>query len=221
MSQLLAGAGSAFSSLGSQVAAQASVPHQDLGLVVSLLLLWSSIGASVGDAVAGQYWGANMPVNLRKYLPPSVNDTEIEGFYADITTIKEYDFGSVVREGATRAYECVTFSPDPLCKLELTSAILPHARRVTVFPLWSAALGLSFVCLIAACFQVSSRAAPPLPSPQPLTPPARRPQSNYFLGESQNAYDHKDTSGRVVVDDKNEHVERKTLKQKVLGFWDF
>lgn len=142
MSQLLAGAGSAFSSLGSQVAAQASVPHQDLGLVVSLLLLWSSIGASVGeynrgsslvlgrllafaefdadspspfraplsfslagDAIAGQYWGSRMPSNLRQYLPASINDTEVESFYADITTIKEYDFGSAVREGATRAYE--------------------------------------------------------------------------------------------------------------------
>lgn len=105
MSQLLAGAGSAFSSLGSQVAAQASVPHQDLGLVVSLLLLWSSIGASVGDAIAGQYWGSRMPTNLRQFLPASVNDTEVASFFADITTIKEYDFGSVVREGATKAYE--------------------------------------------------------------------------------------------------------------------
>lgn len=73
-----------------------------------------------------------MPVALRNFLPASVNDTEVEGFYGDITLIKEYPFGDVVREGATRAYE------------------------QTVFPLWSAALGLSFVCLIAACFQVSS-----------------------------------------------------------------
>ncbi|ORY62845.1 major facilitator superfamily domain-containing protein [Leucosporidium creatinivorum] len=174
MSQLLAGAGSAFSSLGSQVAAQASVPHQDLGLVVSLLLLWSSIGASVGDAIAGQYWGSRMPGNLRQYLPASINDTEVESFYADITTIKEYDFGSLVREGATKAYE------------------------VTVFPLWSAALGLSFVCLICACFQ-----------------------SNFFLGDAQNSYDHKDTSGHVVADDKDEHVERKTLRQKILRVWDW
>ncbi|GAA5868813.1 hypothetical protein JCM1840_005127 [Sporobolomyces johnsonii] len=173
MSQVLAGAGSAFSSLGSQVAAQASVPHQYLALVCSLLLLWSSIGAAIGEAVAGQYWGSHMPGNLRQYLPASVNDTEVRQFYDDITTIKQYDFGSVVREGATKAYE------------------------VTVYPLWSAALGISFICLIAACFQ-----------------------KNYYLGDTQNSYDHKDTSGHVVDDDKDEHVERKTLKQKLVRFWD-
>ncbi|GAA5996014.1 uncharacterized protein JCM10292_004891 [Rhodotorula paludigena] len=173
MSQLLGGIGSAFSSIGSQVSVQASVPHQDVALVAALLLLWSSIGASVGDAIAGQWWGQEMPLNLRKYLPSSVNDTEVETFFGDITTIKEYDFGSVVREGATKAYE------------------------VTVFPLWAAALGVSFVCLIAAMFQ-----------------------SNFFLGDSQNAYDHKDTQGHVVADDKDQYVERKTLKQKIFRFWD-
>jgi hypothetical protein len=43
---------------------------------------------------------------------------------------------------------------------------------------------------------------------------------NYYLGDSQNAYDHKDSSGRVVENDGNEIVERKTLKQKILRFWD-
>ncbi|BGP18788.1 hypothetical protein JCM10213v2_006868 [Rhodosporidiobolus nylandii] len=177
MSQLLAGAGSAFSSLGSQLAAQASVPHTDLALVCALLLLWSSIGAAIGEAVAGQYWGAHMPDNLAKYIPSSAaNTTEIEGFYLDITTIKAYDWGSAVREGATKAYEA------------------------TVYPLWSAALGLSFICLIAACFQ-----------------------KNYSLGDSQNAYDHKDTSGRVVAGetDSVDVVEKKTTWQKVWRFWDF
>ncbi|GAA5857421.1 hypothetical protein JCM5353_004053 [Sporobolomyces roseus] len=170
MSQFLSGAGSAFSSLGSQVAAQASVPHQDLALVCSLLLLWSSVGAAVGEAVAGQYWGAHMPENLRKYLPSSVSDEEVSSFYMDITMIKAYEFGSAVRNGATRAYE------------------------VTVFPLWAAALGISFICIAAACFQ-----------------------KNYYLGQSQNAYDHKDTSGRIVSDTKEQVVKRKFTLAR---FWD-
>ncbi|GAA6009157.1 hypothetical protein JCM10207_004286 [Rhodosporidiobolus poonsookiae] len=169
MSQLLAGAGSAFSSLGSQVAAQASVPHQDLALVCALLLLWSSIGAAIGEAVAGQYWGGHMPGNLAKYLP-GVNETEIESFYGDITLIKDYPWGSTIREGAIKAYDA------------------------TVFPLWSAALGLSFLVLILCFFQ-----------------------SNYKLGRSQNAYDHKDTSGHVVAEEKEETGER-TLIQKLMRF---
>ncbi|GAA6011435.1 hypothetical protein JCM11491_002784 [Sporobolomyces phaffii] len=173
MSQFLSGAGSAFSSLGSQVATQASVPHQDLALVCALLLLWSSVGGAIGEAVAGQHWGSNMPKNLRKYLPASVTDEEITSFYDDITAIKDYDFGSAVRQGAIKAYD------------------------KTVYPLWAAGLGVSFICIIAACFQ-----------------------KNYYLGNSQNAYDHKDSSGRVVADDRDHVVERKTLKQKILRFWD-
>ncbi|GAA5884130.1 hypothetical protein JCM6882_002152 [Rhodosporidiobolus microsporus] len=171
VSQLFAGAGSAFSSLGSQIAAQASVPHQDLALVCSLLLLWSSIGAAIGDAVAGQYWGHHMPGNLAKYIP-SLNETEIEGLYADVTVVKAYEWGSEIREGAIKAYD------------------------VTVFPLWGAALGLGCLTLIIACFQ-----------------------KNYYLGSSQNAYDHKDTEGHVVADDKDEHVEATGWK-KALRFWD-
>lgn len=83
MSQFLSGAGSAFSSLGSQIASQASVPHQDLALVCALLLLWSSVGGAIGEAVAGQYWGSHMPENLRKYLPASVSDEEVSSFYDD------------------------------------------------------------------------------------------------------------------------------------------
>ncbi|GAA5873360.1 hypothetical protein JCM16303_001101 [Sporobolomyces ruberrimus] len=173
MSQFLSGAGSAFSSLGSQIASQASVPHQDLALVCALLLLWSSVGGAIGEAVAGQYWGSHMPENLRKYLPASVSDEEVSSFYDDITVIKDYDFASVIRQGAIKAYD------------------------VTVYPLWTAGLGISFICIIAACFQ-----------------------KNYYLGNTQNAYDHKDSSGRVVADDGDEYIPRKTLKQKLLRFWD-
>ncbi|GAA6044621.1 hypothetical protein JCM8097_003410 [Rhodosporidiobolus ruineniae] len=177
ISQLFAGAGSAFSSLGSQVAAQASVPHQDLALVCALLLLWSSVGAAIGDAVAGQHWGATMPTNLRKYIPVSAaNDTEILGFYGDITQIRAYDWSSVIRQGATRAYE------------------------VTVFPLWSAALGLSFICLIAACLQ-----------------------KNYKLDDRQNGFDDTDVQGHVVAraaGEVKDVVEKKTGWQRVWRVWD-
>ncbi|GAA5842134.1 hypothetical protein JCM11251_006535 [Rhodosporidiobolus azoricus] len=128
VSQLFAGAGSAFSSLGSQVAAQASVPHQDLALVCALLLLWSSVGAAIGDAVGGQWWGSHMPQKLAKYIP-SLNATEIEALYDDVTLVKSYEWGSEVRDGAIKAYD------------------------ETVFPLWGAALGLGCLTLIIACFQ--------------------------------------------------------------------
>ncbi|GAA6006225.1 uncharacterized protein JCM10292_000027 [Rhodotorula paludigena] len=173
MSQFLAGAGSAFSVIGSQVGSQASVPHQDVALAISLLSLWSSIGAAIGNSIASQVWQNNMPGNLRQYIPTGLaNDTQIAGFFADITSIKAYDFNSDVRQGAIKAYE------------------------ETCFPLWAAALGLSFLALLAACFQ-----------------------TNFYLGDSQNSFDHKDTAGHVVKEARSEHVEA-TGWRRYLRFWD-
>ncbi|GAA5842803.1 hypothetical protein JCM11251_001494 [Rhodosporidiobolus azoricus] len=177
MSQLLAGIGSAFSSIGSQVGSQASVPHQDVALTIALLTLWSSVGASVGNAIAAQHWGKYMPTNLREFIPVSAaNDTEIQQFFLSITTIKAYPYDSPVRQGATLAYE------------------------KTMYPLYCAALGLGFIPFIAACCQ-----------------------SNFHLGDSQNAYDLKDTTGRIVEEQgkQGEESQPKTLKAKFLDLFGF
>ncbi|GAA5833832.1 hypothetical protein JCM11251_005980 [Rhodosporidiobolus azoricus] len=173
MSQVFTGLGGAMSVVGSQVSSQASVPHQDVALVIALLALWTAIGGAIGQAVSAGVWENHMPTNLRKYLPESVNDTMVETFFGDITQIKAYDYNDPIRQGAIRAYE------------------------KTVFPLWAAALGLSFIMLIAALFQ-----------------------TNYYLGDSQNAYDHKDTSGKEVADPKNENVEVGKGWRRLLRIWD-
>merc|ERR1711977_606559 len=67
----------------------------------------------------------------------------------------------------------------------------------TVYPMWAAALGLSFISVIAGCFQ-----------------------TNYYLGNQQNAYDNKDVTG-APTDAPDGRVEPKTKMQKILRFWDF
>lgn len=69
--------------VGSQVASQACVPHQDVALVISLLSLWTAIGAAVGSAVAVGVWGHYMPLNLRAFIPQSVSDAQITEFFGD------------------------------------------------------------------------------------------------------------------------------------------
>ncbi|KZV71867.1 hypothetical protein PENSPDRAFT_650291 [Peniophora sp. CONT] len=130
-SQVLTGMGGAFSVIGSQVAAQASVPHQDMTLVMALLSLWSSVGASIGSAIGSVMWAQWMPGNLREFLPASVNDTQVAEFYADITLIRAYDFNDPVRQGAIEAY------------------------RHTLWGFFVPALVLSFISLGAACFQTN------------------------------------------------------------------
>lgn len=171
MSQVLAGAGGAFSVVASQVSSQGSVPHQDVALVIALLSLWTAIGGAIGTAIASGVWTSSMPGNLRRFIPLSTSDEDIALFFADITTIKALPFDSEVRQGAIRAYE------------------------TTVYPLWAGALGLSFVSLIAGLFQ-----------------------TNYYLGDQQNAYDNKDITGETL------HVEHevkpKTKWQRMARFWD-
>lgn len=58
------------------------------------------------------------------------------------------------------------------------------------------ALGLSFIALIAACFQ-----------------------TNYYLGEAQNAVTNTDTAGRPVEHGPHK-IEAKTTWQKIYRCWD-
>jgi hypothetical protein len=104
MSQILVGMGGAFSVVGSRVSSQASVPHQDVAIVIALLSLWSSIGAAIGAAIAAVIWSNKMPANLRRYLPASVTDAQVKKFYSNIKTIRTYAYDSDIRQGAITAY---------------------------------------------------------------------------------------------------------------------
>lgn len=67
----------------------------------------------------------------------------------------------------------------------------------TVFPLWAGALGLSFIPLIAACYQ-----------------------TNYYLGTQQNAYDNKDTKGNLTNETGHKVTPRKGVWGKIMRIWD-
>ncbi|KAJ2956538.1 hypothetical protein NQZ79_g7636 [Umbelopsis isabellina] len=82
---LVVSLGGAFSVIGSQVASQASVPHHDMATAISLLSLWSSLGAAIGQAIASAIWTNMMPANLEYYLAGYANSTEIAEIYGSIT----------------------------------------------------------------------------------------------------------------------------------------
>ncbi|KAF9262039.1 MFS general substrate transporter [Marasmius fiardii PR-910] len=122
MSQVLIGAGGAFSVVGSRVASQASVPHQDLALSISLLSLFTGIGSAVGSALAAVIWTDKMPGLLRQHLPSSVTDRQVTTFFGNIRTIRTYPMSSPIRTGAIEAYRetlwylvvpalCISFIP--------------------------------------------------------------------------------------------------------------
>lgn len=129
--QILVGAGGAFSVVGSRVASQASVPHQDMALTISLLALWSKIGSAIGAAIAAVIWAKYMPRQLRAHLPASVTDKQITTFFKNIKAIRDYPFDHPVRQGAITAYQNT-----------LWYLIVP-------------AVSLSFIPLIASLFQTN------------------------------------------------------------------
>ncbi|KAL0580016.1 hypothetical protein V5O48_002019 [Marasmius crinis-equi] len=129
MSQVLIGAGGAFSVVGSRVASQASVPHQDLALSISILALFTNIGSAIGSALAAVIWSGKMPGLLREHLPSSVTNVQVTKFFGNIKAIRTYDYDSPVRQGAIAAYRetlwylvvpalCISFIPVILALLQ-------------------------------------------------------------------------------------------------------
>lgn len=108
-SQLLIGIGGACSVVGSSVACQASVPHQDVGLAISLLNLVSSIGSAIGSAVGGAIWTGKMYNALRRYIPSSVSDADVYKYYGDIDLLHQLPMDDPIRTGAIEAYFHVVY----------------------------------------------------------------------------------------------------------------
>jgi len=130
MSQIMIGWGGAFSVVGSRVASQASVTHQDMATVIALLSLWSKIGSAIGSAAASATWSHWMKKNLKLYVP-GITDAEVNKYFLSIRTIKTLPFESPVRQGAIVAY------------------------RETLYYLLVPAVALSFIPLIASLFQTN------------------------------------------------------------------
>lgn len=129
MTQVLIGGGGSLAVVGTRVASQASVPHQDVALTISLLALWSSIGRGIGSAIASVIWANQMPKQLRKYLPAKATDKDVQALFNDIKKLRTaYAFDTDMKKGAIEAYQNA------------------------LYYLLAPALGLAFVPLIAAFF---------------------------------------------------------------------
>ncbi|KAE8155087.1 MFS general substrate transporter [Aspergillus avenaceus] len=130
MAMILIGVGGSMSVVGSRVASQASVPHQDVALAISMLSLWSKIGRAIGSAVVAVIWAQQMPRQLRRYLPATATDAEIKALFGSPRSIRQrYEFTDPMRVGAIVAY------------------------RHALYYCLATAMGLAFVPLIASLFQ--------------------------------------------------------------------
>jgi hypothetical protein len=129
LAMILVGFGGSMSVVGSRVASEASVPHQDVALVISLLSLWSKVGSAIGSAIVVVIWSSQMPDQLRAHLPSTATEADVKKLFGQVTLIRSYEFHDPMRVGAIMAY------------------------RRTLYYCIAPALGLAFIPLIAAFFQ--------------------------------------------------------------------
>lgn len=93
--------------VGARVGVQASVPHEDVASIISIISLWSTLGSSIGSAVSSAIWTNQMLNEMYKQLPGVPSDTITE-IYGDIKALRtDYDFLDPIRQGSIRAYAIV------------------------------------------------------------------------------------------------------------------
>lgn len=104
ISQVLLGMG-AWQVIGARVGSQASVPHQDLSTVISVLSLWSTMASSIGSTIAATIWQSRMLNYMREECPAGTSEETLAAIYGSIKELKtKYEWNDPIREGAIRAY---------------------------------------------------------------------------------------------------------------------
>lgn len=104
ISQVFLGVG-AWTVIGARVGSQASVPHQDLSTVISVLSLWSTMASSVGSTIAATIWQDRMLGFMREECPPGTSEDTLTTIYGSIKTLRTtYEWDDPIRQGAVRAY---------------------------------------------------------------------------------------------------------------------
>ena len=105
MCQLFSGIYSGVWALTGQLAITASVNHQEVAVGLALFGLFGSIGASIGEAIAGAMW-TNMLYNRLVYYLPADSKGEAASIYASLTTQLTHA-GTPIGDAITSAYEYV------------------------------------------------------------------------------------------------------------------
>lgn len=105
MCQLFSGIYSGVWALTGQLVITASVNHQEVAVGLALYGLFGSIGASIGEAIAGAMWTNMLFDRLELYLPADQKDLAAS-IYASLDTQLEYA-GTPTGDAINQAYAYV------------------------------------------------------------------------------------------------------------------
>ncbi|KAL1869505.1 hypothetical protein Plec18167_007803 [Paecilomyces lecythidis] len=103
MCQLFNGFGSGIFSMCMQIAVMASVTHQEIAVVLAIWGLFGSIGAAIGETIAGALWTNELLKQLYNDLPADSKHLA-STIYSSIVKQESYPMGSPIREAIISAY---------------------------------------------------------------------------------------------------------------------
>lgn len=104
MCQVLNGIATGVFAQCSQLAIFSVVTHQEIAVALALWGLFGSIGAAIGNAIAGAIWTNILPGELLKALPEDQQDLMPE-IYGSLTVQQDYPIGDPIRDAIISAYD--------------------------------------------------------------------------------------------------------------------
>jgi MFS family permease len=103
MTQIFVGFGSGLFATCGQLAIQVPVSHQEIAVVTAIWGLFGSIGASIGNAIAGAMWTNIVPGELLKRLPEEAKN-QSAAIFGDINLQMSFLDGTPERDAVVGAY---------------------------------------------------------------------------------------------------------------------
>jgi MFS family permease len=103
MCQIFIAFGGGILVIAEQMTIMAVSSQRDIPALMAMENMVSSIGGSIGDAIAAAMWTGIFPVKLMKYLPADVQG-DFASIYGDLDVQSSYPDGSAARDGIVHAY---------------------------------------------------------------------------------------------------------------------
>jgi MFS family permease len=102
-SQIVTGIGGGMFHVPVQLGIQAVAKHQEVAIATAMFLTFTSLGGSVGSAIAGAIWTGYLPECLEYYLP-NMPAAERQRIFDDFEFAMSFPRGSPERDGIVSAY---------------------------------------------------------------------------------------------------------------------
>ncbi|GJN85613.1 hypothetical protein PLIIFM63780_009181 [Purpureocillium lilacinum] len=106
MCQLFNGLATGIWAMTAQLAIMAQVHHQQIAVAIAMFGLFGSIGASIGQAIAGGIWTNILPDKIAEALPADMQD-QVFQLYGNLSAVVEAPRGSPAREAVIEGYGIV------------------------------------------------------------------------------------------------------------------